>query len=347
MSDIESRKQDHVDLSLDPSSQYDTRPFEAYRLPYKALPEINLEDVSTETELFGKKLSQPLIISSMTGGTKYAGIINKNLAIAAEAARVALGVGSQRIALEKREAIESFELVRKHAPTAVLFANMGAIQLNNGRDVADYEAVVRMIAADALYLHINPLQEAIQPGGDTNYAGLLKKIEQLVAKLSVPVFVKEVGHGIDEATAKALFDIGVAGVDVAGLGGTSYAWIEARRAGEDYYADWFRNVGVPTDEAVVGAARHKGERIVVASGGIRNPLAAVKARALGADYVASARSFLKRAVVSADETIAAIEMAHRGIQITLFSCGVSNWQEAANIELIHTAETNYSDNPRI
>ena len=347
MSDIESRKKDHVELSLDGSSQYNIRPFESYRLPYRALPEINLEDVSTEASLFGRQLSQPLIISSMTGGTKYATTINTNLAIAAEKSRVALGVGSQRIALEKKDAVATFELVRKYAPTAVLFANMGAIQLNNGRDLTDYRAIIKMIDADGLYLHINPLQEAIQPGGDTNYAGLLKKIELLISGLDVPVFVKEVGHGIDEQTAKQLFEIGVAGVDVAGLGGTSYAWIEAQRAGEQYYADWFRNLGVPTDEAVIAAAKHKGDKIVVASGGIRDPLSAVKARALGADYYASARSFLKRAVVSADETINAIELARRGIQITLFSCGAKDWGDAKNIKLIHTSDTNYSDNPRI
>jgi isopentenyl-diphosphate delta-isomerase len=224
---------------------------------------------------------------------------------------------------------------------------MGAIQLNNGRGLSDYKKVVKMIEADALYLHINPLQEAIQPGGDTNYKGLLKKIEKLVQEIDVPVFVKEVGHGLDEKTAASLYAIGLAGVDVAGLGGTSYAWIEAQRANSDYFARWFKNLGVPTDEAIVGAAKHKKNALLIASGGMRTPVAAVKARALGADLYSFARPILKRAVIGLDETIQAIDMAREGLQITLFSCGVSNWHYAKNIKLLpgRNVEMLYNDGP--
>ncbi|MEI7819019.1 MAG: type 2 isopentenyl-diphosphate Delta-isomerase [bacterium] len=331
---IEDRKQDHIDLSLDQRSQSSDRPFSRWRLPYKALPEINLDDVSTATSLFGKTLSQPLIIASMTGGTKHAGTINKNLAIAAEKNQVALGVGSQRIALEKSEARATFELVRKHAPTTVLFANMGAIQLNNGRSTTDYIEVINMIQADGLYLHVNPLQEALQPGGDTNYADLIQKIERLVGELDTPVFVKEVGHGIDGETAKMLFDIGVAGIDVAGVGGTSYAWIEAQRAKLEDFSKWFHDIGIPTDDAVIAAAAHKSDNnFIVASGGMRDPVAALKSRALGADFYSNATGLLKRAILDEAETVAAIELARRGLQIAMFSCGVSNWDEARKIKL--------------
>lgn len=344
--ELEKRKQDHIDLTLDERSQHPIRPFEMWRLPYTALPEINLEDVSTETELFGKTLSQPLIIASMTGGTKYAKTINTNLARAAEKHNVALGVGSQRIALEKDDARETFELVRTHAPTAVLFANMGAIQLNNGKLAKDYLEIIKMIEANGLYLHLNPLQEALQPGGDTNYAGLYDKIARLVDEIDTPIFIKEVGHGIDEQTAKKLFEAGVAGIDVAGLGGTNYAWIEAQRAEAEYFARWFRYVGIPTDEALVAAAKHRpsGAKLV-ASGGMRTMVAALKARALGADYYSSARSFLKRAVVSIDDTDEAIAMAQRGLQIAMFSCGVSNWDEAADLKLIPSRDHSYTDSP--
>lgn len=342
--ELHQRKNDHIELSLRDDSQGFVRPFSEHRLPYKALPNINLEDVDTSTVLLGKQLSQPLIIGAMTGGTKWAKTINTNLSIAAEKCKVALCVGSQRIALEFPDAIETFEIVRKNAPNTVLFANMGAIQLNNGKSVKDYKKVVDMIQADGLYLHINPLQEAIQPGGDTNYKDLIAKITDLIARIDVPVFVKEVGHGIDEDTARLLFEAGAAAVDVAGLGGTSYGWVEAQRADNDYFARWFKNVGIPTDEAVALAAKHKGDSFVVASGGMRSPVAALKARALGADYYSTARSFLKRAVKSLEDTIDTVNLAQRGLQIAMFSCGVTNWEDAAKIKLMPpTRPTSYTD----
>lgn len=333
MSDIEQRKEDHIKLSLDTSSQGQENPFEKYRLPYTALPEIDLESVSTETVLFGKKLSQPLIISSMTGGTAHAATINTNLAIAAEASNVALGVGSQRIAIEKEEVIKTFKLARDNAPNAVIFANIGAIQLNNGLGIKDFKKAIDMIEADGLYLHVNPLQEALQPGGDTNYSGLMNKIGNLVSSIGVPVFVKEVGHGIDEETAKKLFDLGVAGIDVAGVGGTSYGWIEAKRADNNDYASWFKDVGVPTDLAIIGAAKHKKNRLVVASGGLRDPVSAVKARALGADFYAMATPLLEYAIKDPDETTMYVENFRRGVQIAMFTCGVDSWEKASKLNL--------------
>lgn len=331
---MKQRKIDHIKLSLDEGSQSYLNPFDKYQLNYRALPEINLDDVTTGTKLFGRSISQPLIIASMTGGTQYAATINKNLAIAAEKTSVAMGVGSQRIALSSRSAIESFKLVRKNAPNAIIFANMGAIQLNNAKTFQDYRTIIDMIGANALYLHINPLQEALQPGGDTNYAGLIDKIASLISKLKVPVFVKEVGNGIDEESAEALIKAGVSGIDVAGVGGTSYSWIEAKRANSENLADWFKSVGVATDRAIVDISKFKSSISVIASGGIRTPFDTLKAAALGADYYSFARPLLQKAIISSDDTVEYIEEFQKGLQIAMFSCGIKNWSDAKHGDLL-------------
>jgi isopentenyl-diphosphate delta-isomerase len=266
-SEIQNRKQAHIDICRKPKSQGEGNLFSGYRLPYTALPELDLADISTGVTLLGKKLSQPLIIGSMTGGVAHAKTINTHLALAAEELQVALGVGSQRIALEREEAQETFKLVRQFAPTTVLFANMGAVQLNYGREVGDYRRIVDMVKADGLYLHINPLQEALQPGGDTNFRGLLDKVAQVVKHVGVPVFVKEVGHGLDVRTAQALIDRGVVGIDAAGVGGTSWAWVEANRALNNLYESWFKSHGHRTDELIVDYQQLVGDPIKVVSGG--------------------------------------------------------------------------------
>jgi isopentenyl-diphosphate delta-isomerase len=321
----------HIDLALAPESQTDREPFGEVLLPYTALPELDLAAVDTSVELLGKRLQQPLIIASMTGGSQHAKTINTHLAIAAETMQAAMGVGSQRIALEVADARETFALVRRLAPTTVIFANMGAVQLNYGRTVDDYRRVVEMIGADALYLHLNPLQEAIQPGGDANFAGLRRKIEDLVARLGAPVFVKEVGHGLDAAACQALVDAGVAGLDVAGVGGTSWAYIEARRADNPNLMAWFKDVGWPTEAALRLAARHKGAAKLVASGGIRGPVQGLKARLLGADYYSAARPFLVTAMESPEAVIALLADWQKGLQIGLFAIGAVDWEAAGSV----------------
>ena len=330
---MKQRKIDHIRLSLDNRSQSDYNVFDSYHLPYIALPELDLEQVHTSTTLLKKTISQPLIIASMTGGTKYADTINRNIAIAAENSKVAIGVGSQRIALQDRSAIKTFEMVRQHAPNAIIFANMGAIQLNNSKNYKDYQAVIDMIDADALYLHINPLQEALQPGGDTNYAGLITKIEELISKIKIPVYVKEVGNGMDVQSAQSLIRAGVSGIDVAGVGGTSYSWIEAKRSGSDNLADWFKSVGIGTDEAVKSIAKIKKTTQLVASGGLRSPLDALKSRSMGADYYSMARPILEKAIISSEAIEEFIEEFRRGLQIAMFGCGVQDWQAAKTIVL--------------
>ncbi len=323
MADIQQRKAQHIKLAMEAGSQGDNSYWDQYKLPIKALPEMDLKDVDTSVKLFGKKLSQPLIIASMTGGSEHARTINTNLAVAAEACKVAMGVGSQRVALEKEDAKETFQLVRKLAPSTVLFANMGVVQLNYGHTVESYKRVVDMIKADALYLHVNPMQEALQPEGDTNWEGILDKVEQLVKAIGVPVWVKEVGCGLDIATAKKLVDVGVQGLDVAGVGGTSWTWIEGRRAENEQLTEWFADFGARTDEAVKAL---KGlPQTLVASGGIRNPVQGLKAHMLGANLYSAARPFLEPAMQGSEQATMFLRNWEKGLRIAMFGCGMKRW----------------------
>jgi len=335
LDDIQTRKGDHIRLCLDPGSQAESSIFDKYTLPYSALPEMSLNDVDTSFALFGKKLQTPLIIASMTGGSEHGRTINTNLAIAAEECGIAMGVGSQRIGLEKQDAKDTFELVRRHAPNAFIIANMGAVQLNYGHDIDSYRQVVDMVQADALYLHLNPLQEALQPGGDTDFRNLLAKIEKLVNSINVPVFVKEVGHGISTQVAKNLFEVGVKVIDVAGVGGTSYAWVEAQRSKNDDFAEWFKEFGITTDQSIIQSsqARQNSDQLVIASGGIRSPIDGLKCRALGADLFSAATPFLKPAMKSPEATIDTIKNWQNGLRIAMFACAANNWDAAAKIKL--------------
>lgn len=328
---IEKRKESHINLSKDSNSQMDIENvFDKYELPYKALPEISLEDVDTSVNLFGKKLAQPLIIASMTGGSEHSMNINKNIAIAAEETGVAFGVGSMRITLVNEEAKKSFSLVREHAPNAFIFANIGAVQLNYGVKLDQIKSIIDLIKADALYLHLNPLQEALQPEGDTDFSNLVKKIEDLVKNIDVPVFVKEVGHGIGADTARLLFDAGVSNIDVAGAGGTSWAWIEAKRAQNKNFETWFKNYGLPTDECIseIFDMSDKPESMhLVASGGIRSPLEGLKAILLGADLYSAAKPFLESAMQdSPDDLINLLKDWERGLKIAMFCAGLTKLQ---------------------
>lgn len=326
VSDIAKRKAEHLKLAMEDGSQTGGCQFDNLQLPVKSLPEIDLKEIDTGTMILGKKISQPLIIASMTGGSEQGLQINTNLAQAAEKCRVALGVGSQRAALEKTELRKTFEVVRKYAPTTLVFANMGAVQLNYGRTVDDYRRVVEMVHADGLYLHINPMQEAIQPEGDTNWSNLKFKIRNLKKELKIPVFVKEVGNGLDAQTCKDLMEMGVAGIDIAGVGGTSWTWIEAQRAKNPLFAEWFKDFGVRTEDVLPVVAKvTKSKTKIVASGGLRSPIQGLKAHLLGADYYSAARPFLETALVSAEATIELIENWQKGLKIAMFGCGMKGW----------------------
>jgi isopentenyl-diphosphate delta-isomerase len=267
------RKADHIRINLEEDVSFPnlTTGFEYFRFVHQALPELNLADVETDIRVFGKRLQAPLLISSMTGGAEEAGRVNLRLAEAAEAAGVAMGVGSQRVALEDPRQARSFQ-VRRVAPHILLFANLGAVQLNMGYTVDDCLRAVEMIEADALILHLNPLQEAVQAGGDVRWAGLAKKIEGVCKALPVPVIVKEVGWGVSSQTAQLLADAGVAAIDVAGAGGTSWSQVEYHRSDDPLlrrlartFADW----GISTAESLLMVRETLPDMTLFASGGLR------------------------------------------------------------------------------
>jgi isopentenyl-diphosphate delta-isomerase len=327
---IHQRKDDHIRINLQENVQFPhvTTGLEHYRFVHQALPELDLPAVDTGVTLFGKQLAAPILVSSMTGGTEQAGLINRNLAAAAQQQRVAMGVGSQRAGIERGAAAQTFR-VREVAPDVLLLANLGAVQFNYGYTVDECRRAVEMIGADALILHLNPLQEAVQPEGDVNWRGLLHKIEQVCARLGKPVVVKEVGWGISREAARRLIEAGVQAIDVAGAGGTSWSQVEMYRAPSERlrrlagaFADW----GIPTADSLLAAraVRRELQRPDVhlfASGGIRNGQEIAKCVALGADLVGLASPFLKKAVAGAEEVAEEMDILTTELRITMFCSG--------------------------
>lgn len=325
-----SRKTDHIRINLEEDVHSGlTTGLERFRFAHQALPELNLETIDLSTNIFGHKLRAPILISSMTGGTEEAKTINLTLAEAAQEMGVAMGLGSQRAAIEHSETASTFR-VRKVAPDILLFANLGAIQLNYGYGIDECQRVVDMVEANALYLHLNPLQEAVQPEGDTNFAGLLGKIEKVCLALNVPVIAKEVGWGISGETARQLVDAGISGIDVAGSGGTSWTQVEMHRAenpSQARLAAAFLDWGIPTSESIQQIHQTAPETPIFASGGIRTGLDIAKCIALGATIGGMAGPFLKAAVISVEETVQTIREIQREIQITMFATGASRPKE--------------------
>jgi len=331
MTDLRDRKAEHIRLALDARMQLGESWWDDYRFGHAALPEIDMAEVDTSVEFLGRRLSAPLLISCMTGGTEIAGRINRNLAAAAEATGVAVGVGSQRKALEDPDKADTFR-VREVAPTAPLLANLGAVQLNYGMGVAECRQAVEMIGADALALHLNPLQEALQPEGQCDFSGLLPKIGEVVRGVGVPVVAKEVGSGLSESVARALVGVGVRILDTAGTGGTSWARIEAARSGELDLGELFAGWGIPTPLSIQEVRRVEGVT-VIASGGLRNGLDLAKALALGADLGGMAWPFLAAATESADQVADKVRRIVRELKICMFCLGVKTIAGLRTVEL--------------
>jgi isopentenyl-diphosphate delta-isomerase len=330
---IQDRKSDHIRICLeeDVSGRNITTGFERYRFVHQALPEINLSDVVTSRELWGRKLKLPLLISSMTGGAPRAEEINRNLALAAQELGLAMGVGSQRAAL-KDPALASTYQVRRYAPDVLLFANLGAVQLNYSYSLDECRRAVDMIQADALILHLNAVQEAVQPEGDTNFAGLAGKIAQVCSQIGIPVIAKEVGWGISADAASLLWEAGVSAIDVAGAGGTSWTQVESHRIPTErgrLVAEAFADWGIPTADSLLAVRSEvipEGKK-VFASGGIRNGIDAAKALALGADLVGIARPFLKAAAMSAEDTVELGSVLRDQLRIAMFAIGAANLEQ--------------------
>jgi isopentenyl-diphosphate delta-isomerase len=267
----------------------------------------------------------------MTGGTETAGLINRNLAAGAERTGVAVGVGSQRKALEDPAKADTFR-VRESAPSVPLLANLGAVQLNYGMGLRECRQAVEMIGADALVLHLNPLQEALQPEGQCDFSGLLPKIGEVVRSLEVPVVAKEVGSGLSERVARALAAQGVRILDTAGTGGTSWARIEAQRSGELDLGELFAGWGLPTPLSIQEVRRVDGVT-VIASGGLRNGLDVAKALALGADLAGMAYPFLRPATESPERVAGQVQRIVRELRICMFCLGVKTVAELRKVEL--------------
>jgi isopentenyl-diphosphate delta-isomerase len=325
------RKAEHIQLALEQRMQLGANFFDEYLFEHAALPEIDFADIDLGVEFLGKRLDAPLLISCMTGGTEAAGRINRNLAAGAERMRVAVGVGSQRKALEDPAKADTFQ-VRDAAPSVPLLANLGAVQLNYGLGVRECRQAVEMIGADALVLHLNPLQEAIQPEGQRNFAGLLPRMGQVARELPVPVIAKEIGCGISGATARALAGQGIRIVDTAGLGGTSWARIEAQRAGDLDLGELFASWGIPTPLSIQ-EVRAVGGMTVIASGGVRNGIDAAKALALGADVVGMAYPFLQPATESGDRVAERVQRIVQELKICMFCLGVKTVTELRQAKL--------------
>lgn len=320
-----ARKLEHIRI-LDADPQVDRRQyyFDAVRLRHRALPELNLGDIDTSTSFLGKPLSFPLLISSMTGGSHtLVRRINQNLALAAEHCGVAMGVGSQRVMFTEPTARESFR-IRAFAPNALLFGNLGAVQLNYGFTLDTCRAAVEVLEADALFLHLNPLQEAVQPEGDVNFTGLTARIIEVAEGLEVPIMLKEVGAGIGPEDVAPFLGSPVRIFDVAGSGGTSWSRIENHRAGEgpDGLGMQFQDWGIPTPLALELLQPYADRITLIASGGIRSGLDMAKAVILGAGLCGLASPFLGPATESAEAVVAVIERLRREFATAMFLLGV-------------------------
>ena len=322
-----ARKADHIRINLEEDVRSGlTTGLERFRFTHQALPELNLAKVDTRVTWFGKTLNAPLLISSMTGGTAAAQAINRTLATAAQAAGIAMGLGSQRAAIENPSLAPTFQ-VRDAAPDILLFANLGAVQFNYGYGLDQCRRAVDMIQADALVLHLNALQEAVQPEGDSDYSGLLAKIEAVCRALPVPVIAKEVGWGMSEQAARQLAAAGVAAIDVAGAGGTSWSQVEMHRARTETqkrvaaaFIDW----GIPTADAIQNVRRAAPELRVIASGGLRDGIDLAKCLALGAELGGMAGPFLKAAAVSTEAVTETIGELARELRIAMFAAGAGS-----------------------
>jgi len=343
---IEERKASHLQICLDENVQARraTTGFEDILLLHKALPEIEREKIDLSTEVFNHKFAAPIIVGAMTGGTSEAMRINAAIAEAAEELRLGMGVGSQRAAIENPRLERTFSITREKAPTAFLIANIGGPQLVEGYSVKEARKAVDMMGADALAIHLNPLQEAIQPEGETNCVGVLRKIGEIAQALEVPVIVKETGAGIAAEEAERLEAAGVAGIDVAGVGGTSWAAVEYHRAkgvqdeirqrlGETFW-DW----GIPTAASLIEVVQSV-RLIVLASGGVRSGIDVAKALALGASLASMSLPILGPATKSSKEVKKALQLVTEELRNAMFLVGAEAISELRKVPVVVTGKT--------
>lgn len=338
--DIQQRKGDHIRINLEQDVQFPrvTTGLARYRFIHQALPDFDLADVDTTIRLFGRTLRVPLLISSMTGGTDRAAELNNRLAAAAQMHGLAIGVGSQRAAIEDPSLIPTFQM-RQVAPDVLLFANLGAIQLNYGYGVDECWRAVEMIEADALVLHLNVLQEAVQPEGDTRWAGLIRRIETVCRTLDAPVIAKEVGWGLSAQAARDLANAGVAALDVAGAGGTSWSEVEYHRAPTAFharvakaFADW----GIPTADSLRIVRAVAPDVPAFASGGLRDGIDVAKCIALGASLCGMAGPMLRAANESLEALDETIRVITQQLRIAMLAAAAPDLDALRQVQLLTT-----------
>ncbi len=332
-----SRKSDHIRINLTEDVRSDrTNGLSRYHFLHRALPDLDLDEVDLSQKLFGRHLNAPILISSMTGGTEEAAAINRTLARAAQANGLAMGLGSLRAAMEDPALVATYQ-VRREAPDILLFANLGAVQLNYNYTVKECRRAVELVQADALILHLNPLQEALQAEGNTRFKGLLFKIAEVCNALSVPVIVKEVGWGISDDVAVNLLMAGVSAIDVAGAGGTSWSQVEMYRSPDESrarVAAAFRDWGIPTAESVRMVHKVAPHLPIFASGGLHDGVDFAKCIALGASLCGMAGSFLKAATQSDEALATLIGELTQELRISMFASGAATLDDLRKVRLI-------------
>ncbi len=343
--ETKKRKSDHIRICLKQGAQARTitTGFEDVFLIHRALPEVNKEEIDLSTEVFGHSFAAPIIVGAMTGGTPEATRINGTIAEAVEKLGLGMGLGSQRAALENQALEKTFAIARKKAPTAFLIANIGGIQLVNGYGVKEVKKVIEMIDADAVAIHLNALQETIQPEGQTNFKGVMKRIGEIAGAIDQPLIVKETGAGISAENARALEAGGVKGIDVGGAGGTSFAAVEYYRAhkeaeskhslGEVFW-DW----GIPTVASLVENTQSV-KLPIIASGGLRSSFDIAKALALNACLASLSQPILSAAVKNPEETEKSLSGLTEGLRNVMFLTGAERVSDLGNIRVVITGKT--------
>lgn len=334
---LSKRKSDHVKITVSEDVQFrnKTTGFELFDFEHNALPEISASEIDTSITFVKKQLKFPLMFSGMTGGYPKAETINRLLAIVCQDRGIAMGVGSQRLTLKSKTFDKSFSVVRKYAPSIPVVGNIGATEIENLKNTSPIQRMVDLIRADALAVHLNPLQEYLQPEGNTNFSGVLSGIENLAAKLSVPLIVKEIGAGISQSVAKKLFNAGVTIIDTAGAGGTSWSGIEIIRRKDPLLATVFWDWGIPTSDSIINVRKVSPRMYIIGSGGIRTGSDIAKALALGADMAATAAPVLSALYDGKEKNIHnLLDLWEKELRGVMFLTGVKSISDLKRLKLL-------------
>ncbi|MDY9922906.1 type 2 isopentenyl-diphosphate Delta-isomerase [Methanobacterium sp.] len=330
---ISDRKLEHLLLCTHSDVEYHKKTgFNDVELVHKALPEVNQEEIDLSTSLLGKKMDAPLIITAITGGHPSSTKVNQKLAQVAQKLNIGMGLGSQRAAVENPELASTYTVAREEAPDALLIGNIGAPQMEQAREAS------QMMGLDALAIHLNPLQEAIQPEGDVDTRGYLENIQKTVEIMNIPVIAKETGAGISGNDARALENAGVKAIDVAGAGGTSWAAVETYRSRDKNMGELYWDWGIPTAASTAEVSQSV-QIPVISSGGIRNGLEAVKALALGADAVGMALPVLKASYLGGEALLSFFQKFLAEIRVAMFLVGASKLEELQKTDLVIQGKT--------